>query len=118
MHEALSGGAERAPSGLDGSAVHDSAVEPVAGDRRAARTPDSRAAALVGELSGTAPRSRPQRPPWPEDLREKVIAGRDRPDGETHPEQLAAYLSKYLTKGTEEFGLDGPGRIYSADDAR
>jgi hypothetical protein len=73
--------------------------------------------ALVGELS-TAPRSRQQRPPWPEDLREKVIAGRDRPDGETHPEQLAAYLSKYLTKGTEEFGLDGPGRIYSADDAR
>jgi hypothetical protein len=35
-----------------------------------------------------------------------------------HPEQLAAYLSKYLTKGTEEFGLDGPGRVHSADDAR
>jgi hypothetical protein len=35
-----------------------------------------------------------------------------------HPEQLAAYLSKYLTKGTEDFGLDGHGQVHSAQDAR
>ena len=29
-----------------------------------------------------------------------------------HPEQVAAYLSKYLTKATEDFGL--PARVYSA----
>jgi Replication initiator protein, pSAM2 len=45
-------------------------------------------------------------------------AGRDDQTGEMHPEQLAAYLSKYLTKGTEDFGLDGHGRVHSAQDAR
>jgi hypothetical protein len=34
-----------------------------------------------------------------------------------HPEQLAAYVSKYITKGTEDFGLDGHGRVHSATDA-
>jgi hypothetical protein len=33
-----------------------------------------------------------------------------------HPEQVAAYLAKYLTKATEDFGL--PSRIYSAQHAR
>jgi hypothetical protein len=45
-------------------------------------------------------------------------AGRDDIDGEMHPEQLAAYVSKYLTKSTEDFGLDGAGRVHGATDAR
>jgi hypothetical protein len=45
-------------------------------------------------------------------------AGRDDIDGEMHPEQLAAYVSKYLTKSTEDFGLDAAGRVHSATDAR
>jgi hypothetical protein len=31
---------------------------------------------------------------------------------------VAAYLAKYLTKSTEDFGLDGHGRVNSATDAR
>jgi hypothetical protein len=31
---------------------------------------------------------------------------------------VAAYLAKYLTKSTEDFGLDGHGRVHSATDAR
>jgi hypothetical protein len=34
-----------------------------------------------------------------------------------HPELVAAYLAKYLTKSTEDFGLDGHGRVHSATDA-
>jgi Replication initiator protein, pSAM2 len=45
-------------------------------------------------------------------------AGRDDQAGDVHPEMVAAYLSKYLTKSTEDFGLDGHGRIHSATDAR
>lgn len=36
--------------------------------------------------------------------------------GAAHPEQVAAYLSKYLTKSTEDFGLSGT--IRSAEHAR
>jgi hypothetical protein len=46
-------------------------------------------------------------------------AGRDATTGEdVHPELVAAYLAKYLTKSTEDFGLDGHGRVHSAVDAR
>jgi hypothetical protein len=39
-------------------------------------------------------------------------AGRDSTGGPAHPRQVAAYLAKYLTKTTEDFGL--PGRVLSA----
>jgi hypothetical protein len=45
-------------------------------------------------------------------------AGRDAQAGDVHPELVAAYLAKYLTKSTEDFGLDGHGRINGAADAR
>ncbi len=45
-------------------------------------------------------------------------ACRDATTGEVHPELVAAYLAKYLTKSTEDFGLDGHGRVHSATDAR
>jgi hypothetical protein len=45
-------------------------------------------------------------------------AGRDASAGDVHPEMVAAYLAKYLTKSTEEFGLDGHGRVHSSTDAR
>jgi hypothetical protein len=45
-------------------------------------------------------------------------AGRDDRTGDVHPELVAAYLAKYLTKSTEDFGLDGHGRVHSATDAR
>ena len=45
-------------------------------------------------------------------------AGRDDTTGDVHPELVAAYLAKYLTKSTEDFGLDGHGRVHSAVDAR
>jgi hypothetical protein len=63
----------------------------------------------------------PVRLRWGEQLDTRPItlgAGRDDIEGEMHPEQLAGYLSKYLTKSTEDFGLDGAGRIHSATDAR
>jgi hypothetical protein len=47
-----------------------------------------------------------------------VGAGRDATEGDAHPEQVAAYLAKYLTKSTEDFGLDGHGKVHSAMDAR
>jgi hypothetical protein len=39
-------------------------------------------------------------------------AGRDAAGGPAHPRQVAAYLAKYLTKTTEDFGL--PRRVVSA----
>jgi hypothetical protein len=42
-------------------------------------------------------------------------AGRDSTGGPAHPRQVAAYLAKYLTKTTEDFGL--PGRVLSAGHA-
>jgi hypothetical protein len=45
-------------------------------------------------------------------------AGRDDQAGDVHPDMVAAYLAKYLTKSTEDFGLDGHGKVNSADDAR
>jgi hypothetical protein len=45
-------------------------------------------------------------------------AGRDDTEGQAHPEQVAAYLAKYLTKSTEDFGLDAYGRVHSAAHAR
>ncbi|HET6772107.1 MAG TPA: replication initiator, partial [Acidimicrobiales bacterium] len=47
-----------------------------------------------------------------------LAAGRDASSGEVHPELVAAYLAKYLTKSTEDFGLDGHGKVHSAADAR
>ncbi|RIQ18264.1 replication initiator [Jiangella rhizosphaerae] len=45
-------------------------------------------------------------------------AGRDNSTGPAHPEMVGGYLSKYLTKGVEDFGLPTTGRIRSASDAR
>jgi Replication initiator protein, pSAM2 len=45
-------------------------------------------------------------------------AGRDDRAGDVHPGMVAAYLSKYLTKSTEDFGLDGHGKVHSPTDAR
>jgi hypothetical protein len=45
-------------------------------------------------------------------------AGRDDQAGDVHPEMVAAYLAKYLTKSTEEFGLDARGKVHSSTDAR
>ena len=45
-------------------------------------------------------------------------AGRDDQAGDAHPEMVAAYLAKYLTKSTEDFGLDGHGRVHPPTDAR
>jgi Replication initiator protein, pSAM2 len=47
-----------------------------------------------------------------------VGAGRDDQAGDVHPEMVAAYLAKYLTKSTEDFGLDHHGKVNSATDAR
>ncbi|HYZ98244.1 MAG TPA: replication initiator, partial [Acidimicrobiales bacterium] len=58
---------------------------------------------------------------WGEQIDARPItlgAGRDDPVGDGHPEMVAAYLAKYLTKSTEDFGLDGHGRVHSATDAR
>jgi Replication initiator protein, pSAM2 len=45
-------------------------------------------------------------------------AGREDQAGDVHPEMVAAYLAKYLTKSTEEFGLDARGKVHSSTDAR
>jgi hypothetical protein len=45
-------------------------------------------------------------------------AGRDDQAGDVHPEMVAAYLAKYLTKSTEDFGLDHHGKVHGATDAR
>ncbi len=58
---------------------------------------------------------------WGEQVDTRPItpsAGRDDVEGRAHPEQVAAYLAKYLTKSTEDFGLDGHGRVHSSTDAR
>jgi hypothetical protein len=58
---------------------------------------------------------------WGEQIDTRPItlgAGRDDQAGDVHPEMVAAYLAKYLTKSTEDFGLDGHGRVHSATDAR
>jgi hypothetical protein len=47
-----------------------------------------------------------------------VDAGRDDQAGDVHPQMVAAYLAKYLTKSTEEFGLDAQGKVHSSTDAR
>ena len=44
-----------------------------------------------------------------------VTADRDGATGRAHPEQVAAYLAKYLTKATEDFGL--PARVLTAEHA-
>jgi hypothetical protein len=58
---------------------------------------------------------------WGEQIDTRPItlgAGRDDQAGDVHPEIVAAYLAEYLTKSTEDFGLDGHGRVHSATDAR
>jgi hypothetical protein len=58
---------------------------------------------------------------WGDQLDTRPItlgAGRDDQDGDVHPEMVAAYLAKYLTKSTEDFGLDGHGRVHGSTDAR
>lgn len=55
---------------------------------------------------------------WGEQVDTRTItpgAGRDNQNGPAHPEQVAAYLAKYLTKSTEDFGL--PVRVHSAASA-
>jgi hypothetical protein len=47
-----------------------------------------------------------------------IGASRDAAAGDVHPEMVAAYLAKYLTKSTEDFGLDGHGKVHGALDAR
>jgi hypothetical protein len=44
-------------------------------------------------------------------------AARDARTGEVHPELVAGYLAKYLTKSTEDFGLESAGKVHSARDA-
>ena len=56
---------------------------------------------------------------WGAQVDVRSIAGeahRDGRSGDAHPLQVAAYLAKYLTKTTEDFGIDG--RVGSANDAR
>ena len=58
---------------------------------------------------------------WGEQIDTRPItlgAGRDDRAGDVHPEMVAAYLAKYLTKSTEDFGLDGYGRVNGSTDAR
>ncbi|NEE02071.1 replication initiator [Phytoactinopolyspora halotolerans] len=67
----------------------------------------------VPSLDGHALRLR-----WGEQVDTRTIttgAGRDTRTGPAHPEQVAAYLAKYLTKSTEDFGL--PVRVRSAASA-
>ena len=51
---------------------------------------------------------------------QSITADADRESGRSarvaHPEQVAAYLAKYLTKATEDFGI--PGKVSSAIHAR
>jgi Replication initiator protein, pSAM2 len=49
-----------------------------------------------------------------------IVLGADREGraAEIHPDTVAGYLAKYLTKSTEDFGLDGHGKVNSATDAR
>jgi hypothetical protein len=57
---------------------------------------------------------------WGEQIDTRPItlgAGRDDRTGDVHPEMVAAYLAKYLTKSTEDFGLDGHGRVNGSTDA-
>ena len=58
---------------------------------------------------------------WGTQVNCRSITGEADREGErlarvVHPEQVAAYLAKYLTKATEDFGL--PGRVRSAIHAR
>jgi hypothetical protein len=58
---------------------------------------------------------------WGQQVDCRSITGTARRDGHprgrvVHPEQVAAYLAKYLTKATEDFGL--PAKVTSATHAR
>lgn len=59
---------------------------------------------------------------WGTELDTRTITtGADRENGNApnrHPAMVGAYLSKYLTKSTEDFGLSTADRIRSATDAR
>ncbi len=79
------------------------------------------AAGLRTRFTFTAPGCRPLELRWGDQLHTRPVtidAGGDDRNGPAHPRQVAAYLAKYLTKATEDFGLDGHGRIHSAVDAR
>jgi hypothetical protein len=70
---------------------------------------------LVARPTGTQPVALR----WGEQVDVRAINGgahRDGRTGDAHPLQVAAYLAKYLTKTTEDFGIDG--RVGSANDAR
>lgn len=66
-------------------------------------------------LEGTAYELR-----WGGQVDTRMISGAIARDGRSrsaaHPEQVAAYLAKYLTKSTEDFGLSG--RVRSSEHAR
>ena len=57
---------------------------------------------------------------WGAQVDTRAITGTADRDGHrgmvVHPEQVASYLAKYLTKATEDFGL--PARVLSAAHAR
>ncbi len=79
------------------------------------------AAARHVRYTFAAPGCRPLELRWGDQIDTRPIAldaGRDDQSGPAHPAQLAAYLAKYLTKATEDFGLDSHGKVHSADDAR
>ncbi len=104
---------------LDGPAGPDS-TPPAGLDAHALGEVVTAAASHV-RYTFAAPGCRPLELRWGDQIDTRPItvdAGRDDQSGPAHPAQLAAYLAKYLTKATEDFGLDGHGKVHSADDAR
>ncbi|WP_051426240.1 replication initiator [Jiangella gansuensis] len=80
-----------------------------------------RAAAAHVFVDADTPRGDTLRLRWGAQLDARTItlgAGRDNSTGPAHPAMIGAYLAKYLTKSTAEFGLPATERIRSATDAR
>ncbi|PZF85171.1 replication initiation protein [Jiangella anatolica] len=79
------------------------------------------AAASAVAVDAPTPEGGTLRLRWGAQLDTRTItqgAGRDDSTGPAHPEMVGAYLSKYLTKGVEDFGLPTTGRVRSVSDAR
>jgi hypothetical protein len=101
---------------LDGPAGPDStpAVSLGTGQLAAAVATAAETVRLVARPAGAQPVALR----WGAQLDVRPINGgahRDGWGGDVHPLQVAAYLAKYLTKTTEDFGIDG--RVGSAADA-